>query len=50
MNGNTKSRIINVFLGFFIGLAVFAAAGMLVVKASGFSFEEDKIIKRIVMI
>jgi len=46
MNGNTKSRIINVFLGFFIGLAVFAAAGMLVVKASGFSFEEYMEIKQ----
>lgn len=46
MNGNTKSRIINIFLGFFIGLAVFAAAGMLVVKASGFSFEEYMEIKQ----
>lgn len=46
MNGNTKSRIINVFLGFFIGLAVFAAAGMLVLKASGFSFEEYMEIKQ----
>ena len=46
MNGNTKSRIINVFLGFFIGLAVFAAAGMLVVKASGFSLEEYMEIKQ----
>jgi len=39
MNGNTKSRIINILLGFFIGLAVFAVGGMLVVKASGFSLE-----------
>ena len=46
MNGNTKSRIINIFLGFFIGLAVFAAAGMLVVKASGFSLEEYMEIKQ----
>jgi peptidase, S41 family len=46
MNGNTKSRIINIFLGFFIGLAVFAVGGMLVVKASGFSLEEYMEIKQ----
>ena len=46
MNGNAKSRIINILLGFFIGLAVFAAGGMIVVKASGFSFEEYMEIKQ----
>lgn len=46
MNGNTKSRIINILLGFFIGLAVFAVGGMLVVKASGFSLEEYMEIKQ----
>ena len=40
MNSNSKSRILNVLLGFFIALAVFVVVGMMFVRAYGFSLEE----------